>query len=647
MAVNGNNNNNASQSQTQMGEKMSDAFTQQARTGNTDRRNQDQGQGNRQDNPANQAHRASDDQQQKAFSFRNMGAMGRSAMGRSPTSEALAKLVSSINEVYEKNADKSFEITVLPIDMNSNTQLSVSVAIIGLRDKQRPQLGAAFHTLIIAGSIDEPAPRFENIGGVNTEITRVVGEAYESTMIAVVRDAVARHFGTQLPLFDADAEVVPRSFDLNDPQAIYTLAANALFACSQELETHADDFQDLNLAFVERDSNLNVRINYGQPQFVDSTSLPNRGDIEINFSAAPTNQGQQQVERTSNVSSTRGFLDLAWSPVQQQQNQGGWAQPVQSFQRYAARFVMTGLESQQLLTIPAQLLALIPALSLRENNQWVQAFRNTGFASDGVDLHDIGAVGIEVNFENNANGIGSRIDTKSDSFKPEHLHKLVASTVQPGLIVSLDVPECGASTWYNGVFAAAAAGNPRANQAIIDAANQLTNGKFSNYFGGGRVAVDEDNRIHLGHYADRSGVRRDIRDIDYLAVLNLVGEKDLSVVRDWSDSFVKTGYPLALRLAGRKRILTNLVNDVKITGYARRVTFEANFLDALAKAVIDCGLSIRTHAPYADLGSMERASGDYLRSAMLDSGNSGVFNSGGGFGNNAGVGNRGFGFSRW
>lgn len=646
MAINSGDNNNTNQ--TQMGAKLDDAFAQQARTGNSDRRTGTGGQGARQENPSSQAHRQSDNRgEQRGFSFRNMGGMNRSAMGRNPTSEALAKLVKAVTNVYAENADKSFEMQVLPVDMNSNNSLSVSIAIVALRDKQQPNLGVAFHTLIIAGSIDEPAPRFENIGGVNTEIVRVVGEAYDKTMIEVIRETVARAYGTQIPLYDADAEVVPRSFDVNDPQLVWGLASNAAFACSQELETHSAEFQDLNLAFVERDSNLNVRISYANQQVFDAVGQPKRADVEIGFSAAPSNQGQQQVERTSSVSNIRGFLDLTWNPVNQQQNQGGWAQPVQSFQRYAARFVMTALESTQLLTIPAQLLALVPALSLRENNQWVQAFRNGGHTVDGIDLHDIGGVGIEVNFENNPSGVGSRIDTKADSFKPEHLHKLVASTVQPGLIVSLDVPECGSETWYNGVFAAAAAGNPRANQAIIDAANQLTNGEFSKFFQGGRVAIDEDNRIHLGHYADRSGVRRDIRDIDYLAVLNMVGEKDLQVVRDWSDSFVKTGYPLALRLNGRKRILTNLVNDVKITGFARRVTFEADFLDALAKAVLSCGLQIRTIAPYADLGGFERATGDYLRSAMMGSGSTGVFNQGGGFGSNAGAGNRGFGFGRW
>jgi hypothetical protein len=645
MGINtGDNNQN---NQTQMGAKMEDALSQQARTGHTDRRQGNAGQGQRDDNPSAGAHRASDNRNEgRGFSFRSMGNLSRTAMGRNPTSEALSKLVKALTTVYTENADKSFEVQVLPVDMNSNTALSVSIAIIAVRDRQYPQLGVAFHTLIVAASTEDPAPRFENIGGTNTEITRVIGESYNSDMIQVVRDTVIRAYGTNVPLVDADAEVVPRTFDLQDPQTVYTLAANAVFACSQELETHGQDFHDLNLANAERDSNLNVRISYGNSEILDAVGQPVHGPIAIDFTATDRQQ-QQGNERVSVVSQIRGFLDLIYAPQNQQQNQGGWAQPVQSFQRYAARFVITQLESKQLLTIPAQLLALLPALSLRENNQWVQAFRNPPTV-DGVDLYDFGAVGIEVNFENNPSGVGSRIDTRADSFKPEHLHKLVASTVSPGLVISLDVPECGPSTWHNGVFAAAAAGNPRANAAIADAANQLFNGEFAKYWNGGRVCFDEDNRIHLGNFADRSGVRRDLRGIDqYLAQLNLIGEKDLGIVRDWSDTHVKTGYPLALRLAGRKRILTNEVNDVKITGYARRVTFEADFLEALAKAAVACGLNVRTMAPYADMGSFERASGDYLRSAMMGSGNTGMFNQGGGFGSNAGVGNRGFGFGRW
>jgi hypothetical protein len=624
MAVN--DTNESTQNQTQMGA----AFEQAARTGNTDRRQADK--------------RGTPQEQAGTFSFRTLGRMGRAAMGRTPASEALSKLNKALATVIGENADKSFDITLLPIDMNQTTQLNVSTLVMAVRDKQFPEVGVAYHTLIVEASIDPQVPRQDNVNGQTIEVQRVTGDAYDQTMISVVQEAVLRHFG-QVQILNADAEVVPRSFKTDDPAAVYELAANALFACTQELETHNGGFVDLNLANAQHDSNLNVRVTYGNPETADAVGQPIRSDIKIEFSAAPAQTNNQQVERTSAVAQVSGFLDLVYDPAQPQQQMGGWTQQAPSFQRYAARFVATQLESRDLLTIPAQLLALLPALTLRENNQWVQAFRNTGFGGD--DLHDIGAVNIEANMDNNPSGYGARIDTKSDAFKVEHLHKLVAATVKPGLILSLDVPECGTSTWYNGVFAAAAAGNARANQAIIDAANQLTNGAFGKYFQGGRVAIDEDNRIHLGTFADRTGVRKDIREIDYLAVANLVGEKDPQVIRDWSDTFLRTGYDQRLRLHARLRIIRALFADVEITGFARRVTFEAGFIEALAKGAQEAGLVIRSTTPYADMGAFERATGAFMHSAMMGSDSTGLFNRGS-FGQQAGGwgGNRGFG-QRW
>lgn len=576
----------------------------------------------------NQAQSRAQENKNSGFSFRNMSSLSRAPMGRTPASEILMKLHKAMAEVYSEAADsKTFEFTLIPIDMNMTTELSVSVLVLCLRLRDQPDTGVAYHTLIIEGSVDQPVPRYEVINGVNTEIIRTVGEANDATLRQVVANYVGKHFPQSKQLY-VDACVVPRDLTL-DQQSVYKLAANAMFAASSELEIQQFGFEDLNLLHAERDSNLSVRTTFSNPQITNAVGQPVRSDIEILFSAAPLNQpqqGQQQaVERVSSIAKVSGFMDLVWHPAEVQQTSYLVQQPT-SYQRYAARFVITALESTQLLTIGAQLLALIPAFSLRSGDKWVQAFRRSSF-SNAIDLHDIGAVGIEVNFENNQNGVGSRIDTKSDSFKPEHFHKLVASTIQRGMILSLDVPECGPDTWYNGVFGAAAAGNPEANNAIINAANQLTGGTFGSYFPpGGRIAMDEQNRIHLGSYVDSTGVRKDIRDIDYLAIMNLVGEKDPQVVRDWSDSFSKSNYPLELRLAGRKRIISAIFNDVNITGYATRVTFTAEFINALMKGCEASGLALRMVDSYADMGSFERATNSFIGASMISNDSSGLFN---------------------
>jgi len=592
-------------------------------------------------------------QQQQAparggFSFRNMGGLTHTAMGRTPASEVLSKLNKALVEVYTEAADsKTFEFTLIPIDLNSTTELSVSVLVLAVRLRDMPDVGVAYHTLIIEGSVDQPQPRFEMINGTNVEIIRTLGEANDPVLRQVVSTYVSRHFPQSRQLY-VDACVIPRDFNVTDTQAVYRLAANAMFATSSELEIHQPGFVDLNLANAERDSNLTIRTTFGNPETSNAVGNPIRSDVEIVFSAAPLNaqqNSQQAVERVSHIARISGFVDLVWAP-QEMQAYAPYMQPPQvqrDYRQYVARFVVTALESTQLLTIGAQLLALNMALSLREGDKWAQAFARQGFSND-IDLHDIGAVGIEVNFEGNPNGIGSRIDTKSDSFKPEHYHKLIGSTVRQGMALSLDVPECGPDTWYNGVFGAAASGNAAAKQAIVDAANALTNGAFANYFPvGSEIASDEANRIHLGSYVDSSGVRKDIREIDYLAIMNMVGEKDPAAIRDWSDTFLKANYPIELRLAGRKRIISALFSNVQFTGYATRVTFTTAFTDALVRGCLAAGLTVRPVDSYADMASYDRATSNYIGQAVMSGDLSGMFNRGG-FGGNP---NQNYGNSRF
>lgn len=590
--------------------------------------------------------------QANTFSFRNTNSIVRPAMGRNPASEALSKTAKVLGAMYEEQIDKSFEVTLIPVDMNSTTSLNVSILILAMRLREDPAVGVAFHTLILEASTEVPAPRYENINGVNTEILRVIGDSYDDNMRAVILDTVKRQFPQTTNLLNAEASVIPRDFNLTDTDAVYKLATNAAFATSSELEMNRRGFQDMNLTHAERDSTLTVRTSYNNPETVDAVNHPVRSDVVIDFQAAPANaqNNQQQNERTTPVAKNMGFVDLVYDPVapQQQGFAPGFGQPVAAVPstKYVARFVLTQMESMNALTIPSQLLALVAALNLREGNQWSQAFRPSHNLS-GLDMHDIGAIGIEMNFEGNTSGVGTRIDTRVDSFKPENFHRMLSLSVRPGMILSLDVPECGPSTWYNGVFAAAAEGNPNANQAIIQAANTLTNGVFAKHFAGnGHVAVDENNRIHTGYYVDGSGVRKDLREIDYLAICNMVGDKDPNLIRQWSDTFFPTT-PLAQRLAIRKRIITGLFSEVVITGYARRVTFEANFLDALAKSIAEIGLQVRTFNPTTDAGMFERATGNFIQGALMSGDQVGIFNRGGFSSAPSMGGNRSFGGSRW
>lgn len=567
-----------------------------------------------------------------SFSFRNLGSMMASPMSKAPGSEVLTKMEKAFAAVAEESADPGCEYTFIPLDMNTTTNLSASALIVAVRVKNALDLGVGYHSLIVEAASEAIQPKYESINGQNVEVTRVIGDAYDVTMIKAIAEAVQRKFPQSI-IRNADAEYVPREFNLQDQGAVRGLLANAIIASYTEIATKDTNFIDINLRLAAKDSTLVARTTFNNPEHHDAVGLPVRSDIVIDFSAAPpgnTPQGGTNVERTQALAQVRGFPDLVWAPEAPPQNMfATYQQQQQSTRLYAARFVMSGLEAVPHLTIPMQLLALATALTLRDGDAYTQAFQGDQYNSSTYNLHDIGAIGLEAQFTKDAGGISQRIDTKAATFTPMAFAHLFSMLVRPGLIMSLDVPEVGDSTWYNAVFAAAAVGDANANQAIIDAANYLTDGRFSQIFpAGGRVAVDENNRIHLGYYTDNTGVKKDLREIDYLAILNIQGETDPKIVQDWSDTFTRVEFPLTQRLAARKKIIVGLFPNAVFTGFACRVTFEVQFLDALAQACAQAGLEIRAVTPYNDTDSYQRASSAFVGGTLMGQGTSGLFTRG-------------------
>jgi hypothetical protein len=584
------------------------------------------------------------------------------AMSRSPESDIISSLNTALKAEYEKAMRPEYEVTLIPIDLDQTDMLEKSAIVVAVSHKQAPELGVAYHTLILEGS-SEPLPvQTLQIGNVPVEITRTTGDVFTPVYQNEVRKWVERAFPGKR-LYPVDAEVVPASLDLANKKRVYNLAANAALACSTELARLAG-YTDIELGNVEQDNTLTVQTTFANAESEDIFGQPLRSDVAIDFriGGQPVPNQPGVTSRVKTLARVTGYMDLVWAPAAQQGNAfNPWVAPqaaTQSpdeFKRYIPRFIITDLDSQSVLSIRAQLTGLVTAFTLREQNAWVEAFRPSPVTVDGVDWKDIGAVGIEANFDRSPTGFGSRIDTKEDTFQRsqnqqgDFLLRLVASVFQPKLLLSMDIPECGPTTWISSVFAAA---GETTNSAHVAASQYIiTTGNLAKHLApNARIIIDENNRIHTGYYDGRDGKQHDLRNVDYLAVLNMVGDRDPDIAREWSDSFALAGVPLEVRLAKRKSILEGLLGkqNVHITGYARRVTFEPEFVNALTQAVKDVGLSVRTISPYSDLQGFERAVNPYVMGAALDTMGytSGLFNRGyqgqpqGNFGNRAG-------FSRW
>ena len=95
---------------------------------------------------------------------------------------------------------------------------------------------------------------------------------------------------------------------------------------------------------------------------------------------------------------------------------------------------------------------------------------------------------------------------------------------------------------------------------------------------------------YVGYY-NRDGEYRDIRELDLLAVLNTVGQKDPDIVQQYLTTLVGPEN-IHIRLARRSRILSRIAKDVHIKAYSRKYDFNAAFIEALTRAVAACGLVI-------------------------------------------------------
>lgn len=563
-----------------------------------------------------------------------------------PDAEAMKAFGDAV-KVLISNAHENYDLQMVNVSKTEHTNLFCSAIVLVVRHKQNRDVALSFHTMLVGDtSSDLPRPQV-NINGKVVEQQWVIGDAYDNDYRAVVAGAIARQFPNTNPnnMFDAEGQVIPPGYDFKDLSLVRTTLANAFRAAGTVLNSNASNFKDYSLEGSAAGLNSVATLAFNQNQQANAVGEPVRTDVYISYAEVlGTNQGGKQPgervslnsgERTQQTFGIGGFMDLLWDPANPQVTQNPYQMAMQNYNQqpqsthlYTPRFVITKLDAKVLNTLPGQLLGLVTSLTLRNAGNWIGAFRRPH--TNEFDMRDVGAIGIEANLDKNPSGFGSRIDTRSESFTTQQLAALVQAFIRPNLAVSMDVAECGPETWLTSVFLAAARGSADANEAILSAASLLTNGRF-NY--AGPTVFNENNRIHMGYYVDKNGVRRDVRDVDYLAIANMFGETDPVQIREWSDTFTRTEYHQDLRLAARRQILESAIGgSVTYTGFAERVTFAGPFMDALEKAVVATGLTIRPVTPFQDMTGPNRATAAWMQNLRLDTNSAGLFsrNYGGG-----------------
>ena len=556
-----------------------------------------------------------------------------SAMTDGADSEYFNRFLKTATEIL-KAQDSHFDIALVSIERKNFTELVFDALVVAVKQKGVSGI-VAYHPLLLeATGSKNIEPIKESFGnGPMIEIKRYTADAVDAVFVKLVNEKVTKAFPSSRNVM-VDATVVPTEFNPDDRDAVKRLLANAANAGSTEIQVHRDNYQGLNLMHLEKNVNLTIDQTFTTQTLTNIVGQPTRSDIMVTFGSHLNDQTQQNKSIVNNggkqikVSQLSGFIDLIYLDPQdmpQPQLPYGYAQPQQPTQRFAPRLVITDIGTGMFNEPSAVLLALATANTLNDVTavggvSWWQTFRPTRQrAGQQIDLRDIGALNHDVNLANEAGGVGSKIDTKSETFDLGALGDFIRAAIHPGMVISLDVPDCGPSTWYTSQFSAASAQKGPAYDAIYTAANNLTNGIFGKYFQTGmQMFTDLNNRVHMGYYIDNFGEKRDIRDIDHLAICNLFGQERANFIRAFSDTYLRTEYPIVQRLAEREKLIMGCTGDKAVfTGLATRVTFTKEFLGALARSILETGLPVRVNtSANANDFLNRRGSGGFVPGAL-------------------------------
>lgn len=537
-------------------------------------------------------------------------------------------------EAFKRLVDKSKGVdgdagkyTLIPLDKN-NTGMALSYLLVTFDHSEGGVDYRSVFTLILEGSFEGhpssdnpnllPVVSRELYPGKNINLQLVAGDVQGSELWQVI-ESVLRSTNPNKRLVDAGSMTVPHEVVPNpeDPSNLTRIWFFATQATKNALEQEGINFLipfSVDDVDTENDQVMARRslASHTGGVTLSAAEIPIRSDVRISLEAGSGNNHQPNpLQRNDKVelSIVDAFVDVVYEPATPQVNNTGWlssggqqqvvANEAAATVRYRPRIVMTNVDTQfDAVTLEFQLMALASSTLLMFNDDWTRTFVPDANVT-GMDFRDIGAVGYEVNLTGDPSQGPAAIPTKGSDFQSpggnENAYtstlKLLQMVMHREPILSMDIDESGELSWIQDVFMEAASGTPRAIEVIFEAANNLTGNRFSAIYQGGPILHDDKMRIPMGYYR-KGEVYRDIRDVDYLAVLNACGPSgNLDPVVRYSELMENTAIPMDQRTSELLDIIRDTVgSSVRVTGYARRYTFNPNFLLAIMEGLSQAGL---------------------------------------------------------
>lgn len=546
------------------------------------------------------------------WSFHQQNPLG-SPVSAGVGGEYFTKMRDAMIEVFKEIA-AGVNLNVISLNRQNYPSLRFSALVVAISIPEVSENIVAFHTLILENTGDKLEKKIAQVDNQTIQINMVTGDAYDEVLFKSAYDAVAQ-CNENARIYHAGAEVIPSHVAVTKKELVEAIARNAAMACVSAIDAANPDRVQLNLGTMDRDCRLSINVAFGNHQVYDVTGAPKRSSVLIDYSSVKktaqqytgNNDAVNVADNTAPICKLSGFMNPIWAPADPQAGFGfaGYQAPgqIRPTQKFVSEMVITSVHTPYATSLPAVLLAISSALAMIENDSWIQAYipKANKRADDGrVDITDIGALNIPANLQGEVDkgGFGSRVSVASMGGDLQKINQYLVSLFSPGCILSIDCPEVGPESWYLSIFAAAAGGDAEAYNQIYAAAEELTNGNFSNFFNHGDEMFSNIVRVPLGHYMAGGTDAQDIRNIDYIAICNIF-QNNPGVIHEYAKTFIPgNGISPVRNLAIREGILRDALDQqCEITGYAARLTASEKLVAGLSQAIKACNLPISVTTP--------------------------------------------------
>lgn len=554
-------------------------------------------------------------------------------VSRNPVGENLRKYDEIFKEILkDNNLEEILETRVF-----EGRQHSMPISAITLIANPTKGSEVVVYVFLVAASLQSLQPTTFNYSGQQIEIQNTPGQVWSQEMWEIMSRTIIAGGATGINVAHyAGFGVIPAEVKVDDKEHLQKLLSDGSSAIRFEINLRLGGANEFNLSCIPKTDKLSARIDFTPTPIEDTAGLPKRSDLSVTVVGSSNANIQQQIYNPSHIASqdiTRvgGYVELLFNPSMNSYGMMPGMMPgMYDTRMFDARYVITDFSTGiDTMTLELLLFGIHQATVLNKSLAWAYAFRPTISRSGGTDVRDIGAIGLDIPglVGKTANEGGDIIDTKTATFDEAAFLKLITATIRTDLIFSIDIPESTVDSWLLGILRQTTVSDS-AYQLVIRAANTLTNNRFAQFFKGGPIIRDDNCRVHNGYYINKeTGKPHDLRDLDYLCLLNIVGKSDHQYAIKYERTFSDTTTPIEIRLQERWKILQNVLGDtLKLTGYSNRYTFMPDFLIALSNAIQYEGFNIQPTNIQLIFGQQQRGfsqlGGLGLQSSMMQ----GAFN---------------------